>query len=317
AMLSKRHWEFIENDPINENFKFEEIERDVFRNSTLKTPGGHGNRHTYGGLLCAQSLAAADKTVPTELNCHSFQCNFILQVNSDVPVTYHVKRLFDGRSFATRFVECKQEGNVMFAALVAYQRPEPHSIEHQSSMPDVPRPEDCEDFDTSWCFHQAWTPPEYRTKFEDVDFSDPNRLRIFHPYHNRCTDARHFHTTKDGTDKHYFWTQYKFPIEETFRSHAHALLYISDNSNAMVVFNAHTRNGFTASMVFSLNHTIYFHGRPFNVNDWILFEMESPSAAHGRGLCRGRIWNAQGELIASISQEVVIRKRMDKESAKL
>ncbi|GMT16397.1 hypothetical protein PFISCL1PPCAC_7694, partial [Pristionchus fissidentatus] len=136
-------------DPMNNNFKFEEVEKDVFKNNTLHTTGEYDENHTYGGLTCAQSLAAADKTVSAGLNCHSFQSNFIVRINADLPVTYHVKRLFDGRSFASRFVECKQEGNVTFAALVAYQKPEAHSIEHQSPMPDVPPPQECEQFDSS------------------------------------------------------------------------------------------------------------------------------------------------------------------------
>ncbi|GMS87157.1 hypothetical protein PENTCL1PPCAC_9332 [Pristionchus entomophagus] len=312
--MHSRHWEFIENDPLNDNFEFDEVEKDVFKNSTLKTPGGHGNRHTYGGLLCAHSLTAADKTVPVDLNCHSFQCNFILQVDSNIPVFYHVSRLFDGRSFATRLVECKQEGTLKFAALVAYQKYEPHAIEHQSEMPVVPEPEDCEEFDTAWAFHQAWLAPHRRTNYDKIDFADPHRPKVFQAFETRCTDSRDFHTTTNKTDKHYFWTRYKFPLDGSSRLHAATLLYISDNSNNLIVFNAHTREGFQPAMSFSLNHTIYFHGRQIDANEWMLIELESTNAAHGRGLTRGRIWSKQGDMIASISQEVVVRKKESKEA---
>ncbi|GMR39650.1 hypothetical protein PMAYCL1PPCAC_09845, partial [Pristionchus mayeri] len=315
------HYEFVQNDPINENFEFTEVEKDVFKNCTLKTPGGHGNRHTYGGILCAHSLAAADKTVPSELYCHSFQCNFILQVDTNIAVQYHVLRLFDGRSFATRSVECKQEGIVKFAALIAYHKLEPHSIVHQSNMPSVPKPEDCEDFDTAWAFHQAYRPAHRRTKYEDVNFKDTNRPRVFQAFETRCTHSRLFYNTRDSTAKHYFWSRYKFPLQDTRRMHALTLLYISDNSNNLMVVNSHLHNrsthcsdGFHISMSFSLSHTIYFHGRSFNANDWMLIEMESTNAAHGRGLTRGRIWNERGELIASISQEVVMRTKNSQEA---
>ncbi|GMT16396.1 hypothetical protein PFISCL1PPCAC_7693, partial [Pristionchus fissidentatus] len=128
-----------------------------------------------------------------------------------------------------------------------------------------------------------------------------------------CTDTRHFHTTKNGTDKHYFWTRYKYPLDEnTIRQHLLTLLYISDDNNVLIVFNKYTRDDFTLSMAFSLSHTVYFHGRPFNANEWMLVELESTNSAHSRGLTRGRVWSAAGEMIASISQESVVRKKIEK-----
>ncbi|GMT16395.1 hypothetical protein PFISCL1PPCAC_7692, partial [Pristionchus fissidentatus] len=292
-------------DPINNNFEFEEIEKDVFKNDTLQSPGEHDSNHTYGGLMCAQALAAADKTVRVELNCHSFQSNFILRVNCYVPVTYHVKRLFDGRSFATRFVECKQEGLRTFTALIAYQRPEGHSIHHQSSMPAVPPPQECVDFDASGYFQHASLPHESRPSYDE--YLQKHRQHIVYAHETRCTDTRHFHSTTDGTDKHYFWTLYKFALKEnTVRKHLQTLLFITDNSNVLMAFNKHTRDGLTIAMGFSLSHTVYFHGRNFNANEWMLVELESTNAAHGRGMVRGRIWSSNGELIASLSQESVI-----------
>ncbi|GMR61974.1 hypothetical protein PMAYCL1PPCAC_32169 [Pristionchus mayeri] len=311
---SSQHYEFVENDPINDNFEFTEIEKDVLRNSTLQTPGAHGTHHTYGGIICAHALAAADKTVPSELNCHSFQCNFIIRVDQSISVQYHVTRVFDGRSFVTRSVECKQEGVVKFVALVAYHKLEPHSIEHQSTIPSVPNPADCEDFDVPWAFTQAFTPAKHRIDYEDVDFTDINRPRIFQAHEMRCIDPRRYHTTRDTTAKHYFWTRYKFPIEDTRRMHVLTLLYISDTSNNLLVVNSHLHDGFHIAMQGTLSHAMYFHGRPFNANEWMLIEMESTNAAHGRGLARGQIWNERGDLIASYSQEVVMRAKKDEEA---
>lgn len=48
--------------------------------------------------------------------------NLYFLVNLDLPVFYHVKRLFDGRSFATRYVECRQEKKIMLSALIAYHK---------------------------------------------------------------------------------------------------------------------------------------------------------------------------------------------------
>ncbi len=58
--------------------------------------------------------------------------------------------------------------------------------------------------------------------------------------------------------------------------------------------------------VASLDHAIWFH-RPIKFDDWLLYALDSPSASSGRGFCRGQIFNQQGELVASVAQEGLIR----------
>ena len=58
----------------------------------------------------------------------------------------------------------------------------------------------------------------------------------------------------------------------------------------------------------SLDHALWFH-RPFRADEWLLFSKESPVTARGRGFVRGHVFNQQGELVASASQECLIRLR--------
>ena len=60
--------------------------------------------------------------------------------------------------------------------------------------------------------------------------------------------------------------------------------------------------------VTSLDHAIWFH-RPFRIDEWLLYDMDSPSASGGRGFNRGNIFNQQGQLVASVCQEALIRRR--------
>ena len=61
-------------------------------------------------------------------------------------------------------------------------------------------------------------------------------------------------------------------------------------------------------MMVSLDHTIFFHNpRAFRADEWMLAEMESPWAGDGRGLCIQRIWAKDGTLIATCTQEGVVR----------
>ena len=61
----------------------------------------------------------------------------------------------------------------------------------------------------------------------------------------------------------------------------------------------------SVGMMVSLDHTIYFHRpREIRADQWLCTEMESPWAGEGRGLVFQRIWNREGQLIASCVQEV-------------
>jgi len=56
----------------------------------------------------------------------------------------------------------------------------------------------------------------------------------------------------------------------------------------------------------SLDHAMWFH-RPFRADEWLLFAQRSPSASDGRGLSMGDFWTRDGQLIASVVQEAVLR----------
>ena len=60
--------------------------------------------------------------------------------------------------------------------------------------------------------------------------------------------------------------------------------------------------------VASLDHAMWFH-RPLRVDEWLLYDMESPSASGARGLVRGRIFDRQGRLVATVAQEGLMRDR--------
>ena len=56
----------------------------------------------------------------------------------------------------------------------------------------------------------------------------------------------------------------------------------------------------------SLDHGMWFH-RPMRVDDWLLYDCDSPSAQSARGLARGMIYDVRGRLVASTAQEGLIR----------
>jgi len=56
----------------------------------------------------------------------------------------------------------------------------------------------------------------------------------------------------------------------------------------------------------SLDHALWFH-REFRIDEWLLYSMDSPNASGARGFARGHLFTKNGELVASTSQEGLIR----------
>jgi acyl-CoA thioesterase-2 len=56
----------------------------------------------------------------------------------------------------------------------------------------------------------------------------------------------------------------------------------------------------------SLDHAMWFM-RPFRADEWLLYDQSSPSAHGGRALTTGRIFNQDGDLVASVTQEGLTR----------
>ncbi|NDY90257.1 hypothetical protein G3A44_03505 [Ideonella sp. TBM-1] len=58
----------------------------------------------------------------------------------------------------------------------------------------------------------------------------------------------------------------------------------------------------------SIDHAMWFH-RSFRLDDWLLYQVDSPTARGSRTLCRGAFYRRDGQLVASTAQEGLMRLR--------
>jgi acyl-CoA thioesterase-2 len=58
----------------------------------------------------------------------------------------------------------------------------------------------------------------------------------------------------------------------------------------------------------SLDHAIWFH-RPVRAHQWHLYEMSCMNYVNGRGLAHGFVFTANGEHVATVAQETLVRVR--------
>ena len=90
--------------------------------------------------------------------------------------------------------------------------------------------------------------------------------------------------------------------------HQTTLAYASDFNLLITALFPHGMSFFTTPMqIASLDHAMWFH-RPAKTDEWLLYVVESSNANGGRAFCTGKIFTADGVLVASTAQEGLIRK---------
>ncbi|MEV0084687.1 acyl-CoA thioesterase II [Saccharopolyspora sp. NPDC050642] len=268
--------------PFTELIALERVEENLYRGTCH--PGAPLT--AFGGHVAAQSLIAAGSTVPAERAVHSLHGYFIRAGRTGRPIVYQVDRTREGASFTTRRVVAVQDGETIFSLSASFQRPE-DSEEHQVDMPAVPQPDQ---------LAAGWSVEE---EAEHEIFQGALETR-------RVTDLNPEFDTGLGPQQK-MWVRVVGELPDVPLVHACALTYTSDVRLASTAYLPYASSPVAPRMA-SLDHAVWFH-RPFRADTWLLFTMDSPSYASSRGLTRGQFFAQDGQLVASVVQEVLIRQR--------
>jgi acyl-CoA thioesterase-2 len=251
---------------------------------------GEGERRLFGGLVAAQAVVAAYRTVEAG-SLHSVHAYFLRPGRYDVPIRYVVYRIRDGRTFTTRDVVAYQSGEAIFNLSSSFAQPE-EGITHQQPMPDVPRPDGLPE----WEFVRPdRMPPEMR-QMDRWWRDNPIEMRACDPWGAE---------PPDGMPRRRVWMRVRgtFPDEEVI--HAALLTYASDRGLIATARMPHNI-GRTMGASASLDHTLWFHYPP-RFDDWLLYTSESPAAHNARALILGQMYNLEGVRVASVAQEGLVR----------
>ncbi|UZE95676.1 acyl-CoA thioesterase [Alkalimarinus alittae] len=255
-----------------------------------------GFRHVFGGQVLGQALMAGCKTVE-EKDAHSMHGYFLRPGDHSLPIDYEVQVVRDGATFSTRRVIARQSGTEIFAMMASFQSPE-EGFDHQFDMPDAQGPEGIySELETRRKFKE-FIPEKVR---EQYTVDRPIEIRPIDPINYLAPE------TREPYKQNWFRAIADLPDDPVI--HQCILAYASDFGLLGTSMLPHGVSFMGKGMqVASLDHSIWFH-RDFRVDDWLLYDMDSPSASRGRGLNRGNIYNQDGILVASVCQEALIRQR--------
>jgi acyl-CoA thioesterase-2 len=288
-----------------EILRLERIEENIFRGQSQDLGWGR----VFGGQVVGQALSAAEQTVPEGRAVHSLHGYFLRPGDAKKPIVYTVDPIRDGSSFTTRRVVAVQNGEAIFSLSASFQIDEP-GLDHQSdAMPEVPPPEGLRNERELGERYLSKLPEAVLQSIpkgmrERVVAERPIEVRPIAPIDPMNPGVR-------PALKH-VWFRANGALPDERSLHQYLLAYASDFHLLGTAMMPHGVTWMTPGMqVASLDHAMWFH-RPFRFDDWLLYEMDAPSAQNARGLARGRWFTRDGVLVASTAQEGLMRDRRSK-----
>ena len=267
----------------------EPIDKYLFIGKSPKRPA-----RIFGGQVLAQSLNASIRTVPEDRVAHSMHGYFLRPGDPSKQIVYEVDPIRDGGSFTTRRVVATQDGRAIFNTAVSFQAVE-EGLSHQSTMPEVPPPE------------------SLKSEQKELLKKNPDAMPfpVDGPIERRRVLPRDRANPQPQEPVEHIWFRIKGDLGSDFRRHQTMLAYISDFGLLGTALYPHPIGASSSRLqAASLDHALWFH-RPFRLDDYFLYSMDSPNSAAGRGFSRGSFYTRDGLLVASSAQEALIRVRDD------
>lgn len=257
--------------------RLEKLEENLFRGHSQDL----GFPQLFGGQVLGQALSAAYQTVDPSRRMHSQHGYFLRPGDATRPVVYQVDAVRDGGSFTTRRITAIQKGKPIFFCSASFQAQEP-GFSHQPAIPEVAPPDvptsaaaRLERFDSH--------PVEFMHLGDDAEEGQPARKRI--------------------------WFRLAGELPDDPILHRCLLAYSSDFNLLTTALVPHgIEFGDHRLQIASLDHALWLH-HDVKINDWLLYDMDSPWAGNARGFARGSLFNRQGVLVASSAQEGLTRMR--------
>jgi acyl-CoA thioesterase II len=237
-----------------------------------------GNGFLFGGLTMALALRAAAMSAGPHLEPKSLHAMFVRAGEWGTRLDIDVQRISDTRSFSARHLTVHQDGHNLAMVMASFHVPEEGDDWHDvGPIDDVPPAESLEPVANT--FASGANPIEVRPAVQSA-FATRETI---HPY----------------------WARIRQPLPGDPVLRGAAVTFVSDYLVVLTPFAAGSGGG-AQQLSRTLDHAIWFH-RPVDTDGWLLFACSPSSVAAGRFLSHGTVHQQDGTLVASFTQEGLIR----------
>ncbi|MCL4115621.1 UNVERIFIED_CONTAM: hypothetical protein GTU68_056372, partial [Idotea baltica] len=256
-----------------------------------------GFKQLFGGQVLGQCVSAASQMINFEKSIHSIHGYFLRPGDSQLQVEYQVNIVRESRNFIAVQVTAVQSDCAIFVCYASFQNKE-EGFHHQIDMPDVLPPDQLKN--------------EVELAGEAIHLL-PEAIKLSvlsqKPLDIRPVSARNPLLTEKRDPIQCIWFRANGYVPKQDFLQQSLLGYASDFNLLTTSMLPHSVSIWQPTMqVASLDHALWFHEK-IDLNDWLLYSIESPWSGKGRGFSRANIFNRQGVLVASVAQEGLIRKR--------
>jgi len=244
------------------------------------TSDGGGRGMVDGSQVLGQAIVAAAKAIPG-LTVRSAHATFVRMVASDELIDFDVEVVHAGRTIGTAIVRAGQRDRTCVTVSVLLDQPSEDVIRHEAALPAIAGPADAHTKDMPMVGREL-------RLVDVVDVNDPDEVGPpivdawlhYDPIPARDDLAKALLAHFTG----------HLSISTTMRPHAGvgtAQAHVTISTGVMAI-------------------AISFH-EPVTWDDWILYRHESTQVGAGMSYVRGQIFTDQGHLLASFSQDGMIR----------
>jgi acyl-CoA thioesterase-2 len=256
-----------------------------------RSPNDDAERHhLFGGQVLAQGLVAAQRATSAGL-AHSLHAYFLRRGTPREPIRFEVSLLRRSRSFLACEVTAQQGGEAIMQMAVSYHAGE-RGPEHQIPMDEVGPPAG-EAYER--VLLRSMTPAGYEEA--GIPFELPVEIR--------GVGGLAFFTPEIKPPGARCWMRVRGELPDDPVLHQCLFAYASDYAIMVPALHPHPHR-MAELQTASIDHALWFH-RDFRMDDWVLFELDSPVASGARGMGRGLLYTRDGTLVASCVQEALMR----------
>ncbi|PCK03478.1 MAG: acyl-CoA thioesterase II, partial [Alteromonadaceae bacterium] len=223
---------------------------------------------------------------------HSLHAYFLRPGVVDTPVIYDVNKVRDGRSILSRQAVARQSGRPILEMSTSFHKKE-EGYEHQAPFPEnIASPEEL----------LKTIQPEYLK----IQFSNSGEETPFILLPGKQT----LFTSSEKEEPHgYYWMKATETLSDSPTSHLCALTFASDFGLLSTSLLPHETTIYDRQlMAASIDHAMWFHNSAFRADEWMLCYTYSPWAGSARGFTVGSIYSLDKRLIATTTQEGLIRR---------
>lgn len=240
-----------------------------------------GGAVVFGGQILAQAVVAAGRVDPAK-EVASVHTVFARGARLDSPLELSIDVLQTGRSFSSASITFAQGDRLCARSQALLSAPDPDLIRHQVDAPDAGAPGEGRRTEHGPPFWEIAT-------VGDADIVDPDAV---------------------GPAELDVWTRFVGAGDDDQTRNRALLAYATDGFLIGTAMRPHPGVGQALAHV-SVSTTVITHALTFHedvhAGRWNLLSQQSPYAGRGRSYGRAHVFDDGGALVASFTQENMIR----------